>query len=154
MLVSSTCSAFAPMLVKNSRRIQSTNAFKLSSSPSQLFFADNTSVAVQEPTEPLTMATTFMMASSKFRRLKDLMWIRETLEDLTTAEFASSLDATQREGQRKRKRAIDYDKLLGQLNNRLKDLGCVADDNQTPPVPGKGMGALVYTDDQREALYT
>jgi hypothetical protein len=142
------------MLVKNSGRIQLKNTFKTSSSSSQLFFADKVNVTVQEPTEPLAMATTFMMASSKFRRLKDLMWMRETLEDLTTAEFASSLDATQREGQRKRKRSIDYDKLLGQLNTRLKDLGCDADNNQSPPVPGKGMGTLVYTDDQREALYT
>ena len=30
---------------------------------------------------------------SKFRQLKDIMWIRETLEDLTAAEFALSVES-------------------------------------------------------------
>ena len=128
---------------------------------SQVFLAEEEVI----PDEPRIMeiSTTFMMASTKFRRLKDLMWIRETLEDLTTAEFASSLDATQGEGQRKRKRAVDYDKLLGQLDKRLKDLGCSkfdidcvssAENDNPKPMPGRGMGTLVYSDEQRDALFS
>ena len=154
-MVSNTAS-FLPMRQAKGRP-QLSNTVNVPSS--QVFLADD--VVSNEP-PVLEVPTTFMMASAKFRRLKDLMWIRETLEDLTTAEFASSLDAKQAEGQRKRQRAVDYDKLMGQLDNRLKDLGCAimnADSESgvehtfPKPVPGRGMGTLVYTDEQREALF-
>lgn len=92
---------------------------------------------------------------SKFRKLKDMMWIREAVEDLTAAEFACSVEASQ---ERKRRRAVDYDKLLAQLNKRLRDLGCGVDDNDNSSVvctlePGLGMGTTVYNDEEREQLF-
>lgn len=59
-------------------------------------------------------------APTKLGRLKDLMWIRETQEDVTAAEFACSVEKQQRRG----RRAVDYEKLLVKLNQRLLDLGC------------------------------
>ncbi|KAG7356901.1 LETM1-like protein [Nitzschia inconspicua] len=92
---------------------------------------------------------------SKFRKLKDLMWVRECLEDLTAAEFALSVeqqleaDTTTSRGdssnsggingrssagaamatalpsqQRRKKRAVDYEKLLSQLTKRIEDMTC------------------------------
>ena len=93
---------------------------------------------------------------SKFRKLKDMIWIRETVEDLTAAEFACSVEASQQ--QSKRRRAVDYDKLLAQLNKRLRDLGCGVDDADNSMVvcelePGLGMGTTVYNDEEREELF-
>jgi hypothetical protein len=87
-----------------------------------------------------------------------MMWIRECLEDLTSAEFASSLDATLDASRRRRKRAVDYENLLSQLNRRITDLGVVEnpgiDDITSIPKleSGKGMGWIVYTDDERQDL--
>ena len=95
---------------------------------------------------------------SKFRRLKDFMWIRETLEDLTAAEFACSVEASAGADGRKRKRAVDYEKLLSQLNRRIRDMvGPDADimmvHGSDPEITeGKGMGRFVYTHDQRIVL--
>lgn len=105
-------------------------------------------------------------AFSKLRRLKDLMWVRETLEDMTAAEFAISVETLANDPKRKRKRAVDYEKLLGQLNRRIRDLGCdgpdieIKRDEETEPTPslscvlqpGVGMGSVVYTDNERNAL--
>ncbi|CAB9506646.1 Leucine zipper-ef-hand containing transmembrane protein [Seminavis robusta] len=96
---------------------------------------------------------------SKFRKLKDMMWIRETVEDLTAAEFACSVDQQEMtSSSRKRRRAVDYDKLLAQLNKRLRDLGCGIDDNDNSLVvcqlePGIGMGTTVYNNDERQELF-
>jgi hypothetical protein len=81
------------------------------------------------------------------------MWIRETQEDLTAAEFATSLDLSLEEG-RKRKRAVDYDKLLLKLDRRMLDMGCESEHGvfQKPP-SGKGMSSIVYNQEQREALF-
>lgn len=96
---------------------------------------------------------------SKFRKLKDMIWIRETVEDLTAAEFACSVEAALDENsRRRRKRAVDYDKILAQLNKRLQDLGCGVGDNDNSMVvcelePGLGMGTTVYSDGEREQLF-
>ena len=100
---------------------------------------------------------------SKFRKLKDMIWIRETVEDLTAAEFACSVEASSQQDnanqRRRRKRAVDYDKLLAQLNKRLRDLGCgIADGDTNTDVfcelePGLGMGTTVYNDEEREELF-
>jgi len=119
---------------------------------------------------------------TKFRKLKDMMWIRETVEDLTAAEFAcsveaamaddhqtsttttssgtssSSSDAAADRRRKRRRRAVDYDKLLSQLNKRLRDLGCLVEDNNSENVvcelqPGVGQGTTVYDDDQRRELF-
>lgn len=67
----------------------------------------------------------------------------------------------------KRRRAVDYEKLMSRLNQRIRDMGC-----ERPAAPegdgasaqanlsdvscvlqtGVGMGSIVYTDKQREAL--
>jgi hypothetical protein len=104
-------------------------------------------------------STSSVPSPSKFRQLKDLMWVRETLEDLTAAEFALSVEQsesssssttttttsivngmsngdggfTQNQSQkqrtprpaplpRKKKRAVDYEKLLSQLTKRIEDM--------------------------------
>jgi len=67
---------------------------------------------------------------------------------------------------RKRKRAVDYEKLLSQLNRRIRDMGCEGaplaakgkgSDSEAPPFTcvlqsGVGMGSIVCTDEDREAL--
>jgi hypothetical protein len=97
--------------------------------------------------------------TSKFRRLKDFMWVREAQEDLTAAEFAISIDASPQK--QKTKRAIDYDNLLNQLDRRIRDLVCGDDVSCSVDVedaatlklkPGKGSGSIAYTESQRNAL--
>jgi len=97
---------------------------------------------------------------SKFRKLKDIMWIREAAEDLTAAEFACSVDSPERQSDKKQKSAVDYEKLLSQLDRRVSDMVCQSieelelsegtptlDDNQ-------GMGRYVYSADQRSEMLT
>lgn len=145
--------------------------------------------------------TVRMAPVSKFRQLKDIMWIRETLEDLTAAEFALSVESeaenSQRvggggggggsstsavnatataAGTRKKKRAVDYEKLLTRLTTRVEDMTCVAlvedqeerqpsqeetnkGDEPSPLVvvsaelkDNSGMGRYVYSQQQRSAL--
>jgi len=103
--------------------------------------------------------------SSRLRRLKDVMWVREAREDLTAAEFACSVEAIEQDAavgrgsarSGRRKRAVDYEKLLTQLNNRVREMGCDGQPRKDTPfacalTPGKGMGSIAYTDRQREAL--
>jgi len=70
---------------------------------------------------------------SKLRILKDRMWVRETLEDLTAAEFASSIaiatSTISTTGQsssriKKSKSAVDFDNILNNLNRRIEEM-CV-----------------------------
>lgn len=119
--------------------------------------------------------------TSKLRRLKDRMWVREALEDLTAAEFASSIDApgtaedkgSSTSAAKGKKRAVDFENIRSQLDRRLEEM-CVAStngeykggvacypldfnvtggDNQCfALVPGEGMGSVVYSDEQRDAL--
>jgi len=140
---------------------------------------------------------------SKLRQLKDRMWVREALEDVTAAEFATSLSVeteqevgtgagttTDRAGAKiwerkgKSKRAVDFDNILDKLDVRIEEM-CVlsspevaAEMDQTchilsrrVPTSGEdgeatfementcyslaqdmGMGSVVYTPEQREAL--
>mmetsp|Transcript_431 Transcript_431/g.664 ORF Transcript_431/g.664 Transcript_431/m.664 type:complete len:629 (-) Transcript_431:84-1970(-) len=97
---------------------------------------------------------------SRVRRLRDLMWVRETQEDLTAAEFAINLDSmVPGDSKQKRKRAVDYDNLLTKLNRRILDLGCEPQQEDcqleqiVEVVPGKGMGCIAYSDQQRDALF-
>eukprot|EP00571_Detonula_confervacea_P012613 CAMPEP_0172311194 /NCGR_PEP_ID=MMETSP1058-20130122/14101_1 /TAXON_ID=83371 /ORGANISM="Detonula confervacea, Strain CCMP 353" /LENGTH=630 /DNA_ID=CAMNT_0013024295 /DNA_START=350 /DNA_END=2242 /DNA_ORIENTATION=+ len=139
--------------------------------------------------------------SSKLRQLKDRMWVREALEDITAAEFASSLSVettdadaetgTERIGNRKekkrpRKRAVDFDNVLNKLDARIEEMCVVStpeiakglnqtchilnqrrsvavdsdgEESLTPLEPlcyslmeNVGMGCVVYTSEQREAL--
>lgn len=103
----------------------------------------------------------------KFRRLKDMIWVRETIEDLTAAEFACTVEAASlseedESKRRKRRRAVDYDKLLSNLNKRIQDLGCeistsdiIDDSTVSCSIQNDfGMGTTIYTADQRNELLT
>ena len=70
--------------------------------------------------------------ASKLRQLKDRMWVREALEDLTAAQFASSLtvddvqatSSSNGESQSNRKRAVDFENVLNKLDARIEEM-CV-----------------------------
>lgn len=101
-------------------------------------------------------------STSRFRKLKDIMWVRETLEDLTAAEFACSIESAEaQQGKNNRRRAVDYDKILLNMNRLMRELGCnMAEGNRILEdssircslMPGIGVATTVYTDDEREAL--
>jgi hypothetical protein len=137
---------------------------------------------------PTVVSATTATRPTRLRQLKDLVWVRESLEDLTAAEFALSVEAhssaeelqsgsaeddtnANEERAQRRKRAVDYEKLLAQLNRRIQDLGCDfssmpsrpkkrANGDKTPdpsPItcylqPNVGMGCTAYTEDQRRLL--
>jgi len=112
---------------------------------------------------------------SKFRQLKDVMWIRETLEDWTNAEFAVSIEQ-QSEGStvngstsavpsnppsNAKKRAVDYEKLLSQLTKRVEDMFChtlveneftLNDDGLVELDENIGMGRYSYSNEERMVL--
>ncbi len=59
------------------------------------------------------------------------MWVREALEDLTAAEFASSLTVEDTQApsstggnQSNRKRAVDFENVLNKLDARIEEM-CV-----------------------------
>eukprot|EP00549_Striatella_unipunctata_P022569 CAMPEP_0118691280 /NCGR_PEP_ID=MMETSP0800-20121206/10588_1 /TAXON_ID=210618 ORGANISM="Striatella unipunctata, Strain CCMP2910" /NCGR_SAMPLE_ID=MMETSP0800 /ASSEMBLY_ACC=CAM_ASM_000638 /LENGTH=568 /DNA_ID=CAMNT_0006589033 /DNA_START=198 /DNA_END=1904 /DNA_ORIENTATION=- len=102
-------------------------------------------------------ASTASATESKFRQLKDRMWVRETLEDLTAAEFAATIDPAASTD--KKKGGPDFELLLGKLGKRLEELCCVPDPygNGSEECilqvkPGEGMGSVVYSNEQRNAL--
>ena len=112
----------------------------------------------QSASKPESLITNF--PDSKFRRLKDMMWIRETLEDLTAAEFACKVEAAgaeQADSGSKRKRAVDYDKMLARLNGRIRDIVCTdaheIDGSEPTITEGKGMGRIVYARQQRDVMF-
>jgi len=100
-------------------------------------------------------------SSSKLSYLRDLMWIREALEDLTSAEFAISLDNTNTiETTKRQKRAVDFDNLLTKLNSRMMDMGCepnseeICEVDQITGLPvNNTVSSLVYSDAQRRDLF-
>lgn len=117
---------------------------------SKLTSSATTSPRISVPTDPV----------SKFRKLKDIMWIREAVEDVTAAEFACSVEGSS-EGEkdaslrRKRKRAVDYEKMLSNLDQRVEDMIPGVDDDaeeRSKLESYKGMGRFAYTTDQREEL--
>ena len=116
------------------------------------------------------------------------MWVREALEDLTAAEFASSLSLEMSNGEdndssssKRSKRAVDFDNVLAKLDARVEEMcvqmtpdetnrqnaTCYLLDRRVMGDEGKttvenscyvlatvGMGSVVYTTEQREALLT
>lgn len=106
--------------------------------------------AAQLPTDPV----------SKFRKLKDIMWTREAVEDVTAAEFACSVEASARfqdeSLRRHRKRAVDYEKMLTNLNRRISDMKCepfeLIDDTDTELDETQGMGRFSCTPEERKEL--
>jgi hypothetical protein len=164
----------------------STDASSLTSEDEESSAPLEESSSSASPSSPHIPST--KLTGSKLRQLKDIMWVRETTEDLTAAEFACTVEQEQTEAdsgvaaedaeanddendenedkpvlQRKRRRAVDYEKLLNQLNRRIRDMGCGGDlSTYTEGVEetsfecylqqGEGMGRWVLTDKQRQAL--
>eukprot|EP00594_Rhizosolenia_setigera_P010544 CAMPEP_0178978074 /NCGR_PEP_ID=MMETSP0789-20121207/24917_1 /TAXON_ID=3005 /ORGANISM="Rhizosolenia setigera, Strain CCMP 1694" /LENGTH=715 /DNA_ID=CAMNT_0020667693 /DNA_START=22 /DNA_END=2169 /DNA_ORIENTATION=- len=72
---------------------------------------------------------------TRLRRLKDRMWVRETLEDLTGAEFACTIQASsagrssedEESESSKKKRAVDFEALLTKLDRRVQEM-CVSEE--------------------------
>jgi len=118
---------------------------------------------------------------SKFRQLKDVMWIREAMEDWTAAEFALSVEqqsegtspvnsddgdqsspaAVSTSSKKSKKRAVDYEKLMSQLTKRIEDMTCQSFEEYTPVVDDDGvlkldenlgMGRYAYTNEERMML--
>ncbi|GKY92422.1 hypothetical protein MPSEU_000212800 [Mayamaea pseudoterrestris] len=117
--------------------------------------ANNTDFSSHSPSTPEPINS----LSSRLARLKDLMWVRECREDLTAAEFALTVENA--DNIRKRKRAVDYEKLSNQLSKRLFDLGCTfsstGDAGEEEPFScsldeGLGAASMVYSAEQRSAL--
>ena len=123
------------------------------------------------------------LAPTKIRQLKDRMWVRETLEDLTSSEFACTLNRDISNNSNnsnitsqdkklfppmKIKRAVDFEALLQKLDRRIEEMCVVGDVERDESscfiaeIQGeemcfvlkenKGMGSVVYTQDQRESL--
>lgn len=138
-----------------------------------------TSIYSEPPPGPIINGSVNISAPivSKLRRLKDTMWVREALEDLTAAEFACNVEAEGADDEEsstttttslkplkslKKKRAVDYEKLVSQLDRRIQDLGYNVDlDDRTVNAtidleyvltPQQGMGILTYTEPQRNSL--
>mmetsp|Transcript_14793 Transcript_14793/g.34375 ORF Transcript_14793/g.34375 Transcript_14793/m.34375 type:complete len:681 (-) Transcript_14793:135-2177(-) len=111
---------------------------------------------------------------SKFRQLKDVMWIRETLEDLTAAEFALSVEqqsdgaalvngngAASANSEKKKKRAVDYENLLSRLTKRTEEVACQSfgdykplldDDGALRLDDNLGMGRYACSNEERTIL--
>lgn len=94
---------------------------------------------------------------SKFRKLKDIMWIREAVEDVTAADFACSVEGSS-EGEkdaslrRKRKRAVDYEKMLSNLDRRLVDMIPGGSEKNWKLDENVGMGRFAYSSTERQEL--
>jgi len=79
------------------------------------------------------------LSCPKVRVLKDRMWARETLEDLTAAEFACKLSEASSEDKssstatgglfQRKKRAVDFENLLQKLEKRIDEM-CLLISNQ------------------------
>jgi len=104
------------------------------------------------------------ISGKRLRRLKDLVWVREALEDLASAEFACTVESGtiigEDQAKTRRKRAVDYEKLLSQLNKRISDLGCDFASSEANRdisfscslTPGVGSAKEVYSEKQRQTL--
>lgn len=176
---SDTCSANFSTFISSRRATANTSLFATS--------ADSTQVSSSEVDEDDTkeieedhLQNELPSSVSKFRQLKDVMWIREALEDWTAAEFALSVEqqskgvspvrgssnqsspAATSTGSRKiKKRAVDYEKLLSQLTKRIEDMTCKSFADETPMTDKKGvvrldenlgMGRYAYTNEERMML--
>lgn len=118
-----------------SRPIISQKVLPRSSSPSCLATASKSAEEISPslPRDDITSspASSSPSSASKLRQLKDRMWVREALEDLTAAEFASSLTVEDTQAplstggnQSNRKRAVDFENVLNKLDARIEEM-CV-----------------------------
>mmetsp|Transcript_0 Transcript_0/g.1 ORF Transcript_0/g.1 Transcript_0/m.1 type:complete len:674 (-) Transcript_0:72-2093(-) len=110
-----------------------------------------------------------VVSNTKLQRLRDRMWVREALEDLTAAEFACKLTPSS---------SMDLENLLTKLDKRVDDMcikttyggstNCIVkypvdksvmsnaypedEDECWSLLHNFGMGSMTYTDDQRSSL--
>jgi hypothetical protein len=141
---------------------------------------DSTEFSFSDIDQDDTKKTEVSPPVSKFRQLKDKMWVREALEDWTAAEFALSVEE-QSEGmngngddgnqsspaspstitRKTKKRAVDYEKLMTQLTKRIEDMTCQSFIDYSPLVDDEGllrldenlgMGRYAYTSGERMML--
>ena len=89
------------------------------------------------------------------------MWVREAVEDVTAAEFACSVEsqvsADTEKSNKKRKRAVDYEKMLANLDRRVGDMLCQPfveiNGSGLPTIDQEnGMGRFAYTQAERAEL--
>jgi hypothetical protein len=141
----------------------SSTALRVSSSPTRLSEAPSSDGNVEDDKgKAVTVAKSALStvangSVSRFRKLKDIMWVREAVEDVTAAEFACSVESSAgEEANKKRKRAVDYEKLLSQLDRRVADMLCIPSDDITssePTIdPESGMGRFAYSQEERKLL--
>jgi hypothetical protein len=155
--------------------ITSLSATSLDLSSSEIDEEDTKEIGVDESPNELASSV------SKFRQLKDVMWIREAMEDWTAAEFALSVEqqsegtspvnnddgdqsspaAVSTNSKKSKKRAVDYEKLMSQLTKRIEDMTCQSFEEYTPVVDDDGvlkldenlgMGRYAYTNEERMML--
>jgi hypothetical protein len=78
-----------------------------------------------------------MRKHSKLSTLKDRMWVREALEDLTAAEFACSIAASissernENGNEKKRERDVDFENILAKLEKRISDMCVLASEEES-----------------------
>lgn len=162
--LSSSASAFTTPSHGLASRLNFDNIFSASplrplpsSSPSSRTHYDATTTRCRAtiPTEAsvdtaISTRTEEGVRNSKLRQLKDRMWVREALEDITAAEFATSLSVENEEedaestafangvnaGKKKRKRAVDYNNILNKLDVRIEEM-CVLSSPETSAKMGQ-----------------
>ena len=79
---------------------------------------------------------------SKLRQLKDRMWVRETLEDVTAAQFASSLSLetetdslSDKSKLRPKKRAVDFENVINKLDRRVEQMCVLTNESDAEDQP-------------------
>lgn len=88
--------------------------------------------STQNKQETISSTTT----NSKLAKLKDRMWVREALEDLTSAEFACSI-GIQVDTNNGKKNKVDFENIVMKLDQRIEDMCTLAKDGE------EGAGCLV-----------
>lgn len=167
-----------------SSNIQGSNTISTSEQPATITRSvSNLAANDTDATKIAVPMSTNIATCPKLRRLKDRLWVRETLEDLTTAEFACRVEQHTPEISnnnktsnpsslaplmQRKERAVDFENILGKLERRLNEM-CVVDSNSSfaaddettsaalqknryKLIDGRGLGSVVYTHQQREAL--
>ena len=133
--------------------------------------------STQNKQETISSTTT----TTKLAKLKDRMWVREALEDLTSAEFACSIGIQVDTNGKKNK--VDFENIVMKLDQRIEDMCTLAKEGEEgaeclvtyPLVESEseqkeskdvteteaecwvlkkdcGMGSVTYSNEQRDAL--
>lgn len=137
--------------------------------------------STQQNKQETISSTTTQTTNSKLAKLKDRMWVREALEDLTSAEFACSIGIQVDTNGKKNK--VDFENIVMKLDQRIEDMCTLAKKGEEgaeclvtyPLVESEseqkeskdvteteaecwvlnkdcGMGSVTYSNEQRDAL--